>query len=203
MRHHEETLSTVEPIYVNPNGGSFTVRDDGSITVDAEREGRPAGIARAEQNGNGEWYVAPRTPVEELLAGIWAAVLRVERVGRNDNLFELGGHSLLAVQLLSRVRQVYGVDLSLEVVYSGEFTVAELAKAVGQAVFEAPQEHRRRQYLDLCRGQLDSEGQPVEPLANGSDCRGVLLCEREPNLTLRRAMEKERDRGIGRQFRQR
>ena len=39
-------------------------------------------------------------------------------------------HSLLAVQLLSRVRQIYGVDLSLEVVYSGEFMVAELAKAI-------------------------------------------------------------------------
>jgi hypothetical protein len=51
-------------------------------------------------------------------------------VGVHDNFFESGGHSLLAVQLLSRVRQVYGVDLSLEVVYSGEFTVAELAKAV-------------------------------------------------------------------------
>ena len=51
-------------------------------------------------------------------------------VGIHDNFFELGGHSLLAVQLLSRVRQIYGVDLSLEVVYSGEFTVAELAKAV-------------------------------------------------------------------------
>ena len=51
-------------------------------------------------------------------------------VGVHENFFELGGHSLLAVQLLSRVRQIYGVDLSLEVVYSGEFTVAELAKAV-------------------------------------------------------------------------
>ncbi len=51
-------------------------------------------------------------------------------MGVHDNFFESGGHSLLAVQLLSRVRQIYGVDLSLEVVYSGEFTVAELAKAV-------------------------------------------------------------------------
>src|SRR5687767_15925464 len=49
---------------------------------------------------------------------------------RSENFFELGGHSLLAVQLLSRVRQIYSVDLSLEVVYSGDFTVAELAKAV-------------------------------------------------------------------------
>ena len=72
----------------------------------------------------------PRTPLERELAELWAALLNVPAVGVHDNFFELGGHSLLAVQLLSRVRQIYGVDLSLEVVYSGEFTVAELAKAV-------------------------------------------------------------------------
>lgn len=73
---------------------------------------------------------APRTPLERELAELWAALLNVPAVGVDDNFFELGGHSLLAVQLLSRVRQIYGMELSLEVVYSGEFTVAELAKAV-------------------------------------------------------------------------
>jgi FkbH-like protein len=72
----------------------------------------------------------PRTPVEGHLAELWAGLLNVPAVGIHDNFFELGGHSLLAVQLLSRVRQIYGVDLSLEVVYSGDFTVAELAKAL-------------------------------------------------------------------------
>jgi acyl carrier protein len=72
----------------------------------------------------------PRTPLERELSEIWAALLNLPSVGVHDNFFEFGGHSLLAVQLLSRVRQIYGVDLSLEVVYSGEFTVAELAKAV-------------------------------------------------------------------------
>ncbi len=72
----------------------------------------------------------PRTPLERDLAALWAELLHVTSVGVHENFFELGGHSLLAVQLLSRVRHIYGVDLSLEVVYSGEFTVAELAKAV-------------------------------------------------------------------------
>ena len=57
-------------------------------------------------------------------------MLNVEALGVHDNFFELGGHSLLAVQLLSRIRQTQGVELSLEVVYSGEFTVAELAKTI-------------------------------------------------------------------------
>lgn len=72
----------------------------------------------------------PRTPLERELAELWAGLLNVSSVGVHDNFFELGGHSLLAVQLLSRVRQVFGVELSLEVVYTGDFTVAELAKAV-------------------------------------------------------------------------
>ncbi|HEV2447960.1 MAG TPA: HAD-IIIC family phosphatase, partial [Candidatus Sulfopaludibacter sp.] len=72
----------------------------------------------------------PRTPLEQELAELWAGLLNLSAAGIDENFFELGGHSLLAVQLLSRVRQIYGVELSLEVVYSGEFTVAELAKAV-------------------------------------------------------------------------
>ena len=72
----------------------------------------------------------PRTPLERDLAELWAGLLNLPAVGVHSNFFELGGHSLLAVQLLSRVRQIYLVDLSLEVVYSGEFTVAELAKAI-------------------------------------------------------------------------
>jgi len=73
---------------------------------------------------------APRTALERDLVALWAELLNVEAVGIHENFFELGGHSLLAVQLLSRVRQIYAVDLSLEVVYSGEFMVAELAKAI-------------------------------------------------------------------------
>jgi hypothetical protein len=51
-------------------------------------------------------------------------------VGLYDNFFDLGGHSLLAVQLLSRVRQIHEVDVSLELVYSGDFTVYALAQAI-------------------------------------------------------------------------
>ncbi|HEX6373281.1 MAG TPA: amino acid adenylation domain-containing protein, partial [Longimicrobium sp.] len=58
-------------------------------------------------------YEPPTGVVEEILAGIWAEVLRVERVGRRDQFFDLGGHSLMAVQVISRVRQALGVKVSL------------------------------------------------------------------------------------------
>src|SRR5205807_1891235 len=58
-------------------------------------------------------FVAPRTPGEELLVGIWAQVPGVEQVGIHDNFFELGGHSLLVTQVISRIRNTFQVDLPL------------------------------------------------------------------------------------------
>jgi acyl carrier protein len=62
-------------------------------------------------------YEAPAGKVEQALAGIWAELLGVERVGRGDGFFALGGHSLLAVQMISRVRQEIGVELALDAVF--------------------------------------------------------------------------------------
>jgi FkbH-like protein len=73
---------------------------------------------------------ASGSPLEQKLAQMWADLLSLPSVGIHQNFFDLGGHSLLAVQLLSLVRQTFGLDLSLKVVYSGDFTVAELAKAI-------------------------------------------------------------------------
>ena len=78
-----------------------------------------------------EKYVAPRTPIEEMLAQIWAQVLKLERVGIHDNFFEVGGHSLLATQLLSRIRTSFKVELALRELFA-RATVAELAQSIGQ-----------------------------------------------------------------------
>ncbi|HEX8904980.1 MAG TPA: amino acid adenylation domain-containing protein, partial [Longimicrobiaceae bacterium] len=74
-------------------------------------------------------FVAPRGPVEEALAGIWAELLGVDRVGANDGFFELGGHSLLATRVASRVRDVFGVELPVRALFEAP-TVAELAGRV-------------------------------------------------------------------------
>src|SRR5262249_29406494 len=68
--------------------------------------------------GRAEQYEALRTPVEEILAGIWADLLKVERVGRQDNFFSLGGHSLLAMQMISRIREIVGLDASLASIFA-------------------------------------------------------------------------------------
>jgi len=64
-----------------------------------------------------ETYVAPRTPVEAELARIWCEVLGCERVGVHDNFFDLGGHSLTAVQVVTRVRLAFNLELPLHSVF--------------------------------------------------------------------------------------
>ncbi|MEH2095023.1 amino acid adenylation domain-containing protein, partial [Nostoc sp.] len=78
-----------------------------------------------------EKYVAPRTPIEEILALIWQQVLKVELLGRHDNFFELGGHSLLATQLISRVRSSLKVELPLRSLFAAP-TIAQLAPSIQQ-----------------------------------------------------------------------
>ncbi len=62
-------------------------------------------------------YIAPKGPVEELIAQIWQGLLHVEQIGQNDHFFQLGGHSLLATQLLSRLRDQLDIDLPLRIFF--------------------------------------------------------------------------------------
>ncbi len=81
--------------------------------------------------------LAPRTPTEEVVAAIWAEVLRVERVGADDDFFELGGHSLLATQVVSRVRSALGCELPLRAVFEVP-TVAGMSRRVDRLRSGAP-----------------------------------------------------------------
>ncbi len=89
--------------------------------VSAQRRSRPRDEAD---------FVAPRTPLEQKVAEMWSEVLGYDEVGVHDNFFDLGGHSLLAMQILSRMRETFQVELSPRLLVSGEFTVAGLTNSV-------------------------------------------------------------------------
>ena len=80
-------------------------------------------------------YEAPLSAIETKLAAIWAQVLKVEQVGRNNNFFALGGHSLLATRVASSVRSSLGVELTIRTVFETS-SLAELAESVEDLIFE-------------------------------------------------------------------
>ncbi|WP_292766899.1 non-ribosomal peptide synthetase, partial [Nostoc sp. NOS(2021)] len=77
-------------------------------------------------------FIPPATPIEQMLAGIWAEVLGIEKIGIYNNFFELGGHSLLATQVISQVRKVFQQEVSLRRLFE-QPTIAGLAKDIEQA----------------------------------------------------------------------
>ncbi|HEX8088364.1 MAG TPA: phosphopantetheine-binding protein, partial [Blastocatellia bacterium] len=77
-------------------------------------------------------FASPRSPLEELLAGVWADVLGVERVGVHDDFFEMGGQSILATQLISKIQQILPIELPLRTIFEAP-TVAQLAVAIEQS----------------------------------------------------------------------
>ncbi len=90
-----------------------------------DRRALPAPDRRAAAAG----AVEPRDPLEELLAGVWAEVLRLDRVGVHDDFFLLGGHSLLATQVISRLHQALGMEVPLRWLFEAP-TVAGLARKI-------------------------------------------------------------------------
>ncbi|MFZ4471104.1 MAG: condensation domain-containing protein, partial [Pirellula sp.] len=74
-------------------------------------------------------YVAPRTPIEQQLASIWAEMLGIEAIGIHDNFFALGGHSLLATRVIAGISSTFQVELPLRKLFEAP-TIAELATEI-------------------------------------------------------------------------
>ena len=118
------------PDYMVPS--AFVVLDALPLTPNGklDRLALPApNLARPELDTN---FVAPRNALEEQLVEIWVEVLGVTRVGVHDDFFELGGHSLRATQLVSRVREVFQVELPLLSLFE-EPTIGGLAERIEEA----------------------------------------------------------------------
>ncbi|MFZ0592502.1 MAG: non-ribosomal peptide synthetase [Bryobacteraceae bacterium] len=80
-------------------------------------------------------YAAPETEIEQEVTAILSALLGGRRIGLADNFFRLGGHSLLAAQVISRVRQTFGVELPIRTVFETP-TVAGLSRAIEQKMVD-------------------------------------------------------------------
>jgi amino acid adenylation domain-containing protein len=96
-----------------------------------DRKALPAPEAGA-PSGPGASGAAPRTATESAVAGIWAGVLGVERIGVRDSFFLLGGHSLNGARVVARLRDLYGIELSLRSLFAAP-TLEELARVVDEA----------------------------------------------------------------------
>ena len=103
------------PLYMVPTRYVLLERFPLNAHGKVERRALPAPErGRAE---TGVEYVAPRTPLEETVASIWAEVLRQDRVGVKDSFFALGGHSLLAMQVTSRIREALEMEIPLRTLF--------------------------------------------------------------------------------------
>ncbi|HKR11124.1 MAG TPA: amino acid adenylation domain-containing protein, partial [Pyrinomonadaceae bacterium] len=138
------------PEYMIP--GAFVVLESLPLTPNGKIDRRvllemESGRAKAEQE-----TIQPRTPIEEVLLGIWKSVLRLEEIGVEENFFELGGHSLLATQVMSRVREAFGVEVALRHLFESP-TIADLAQQIEQSL-------KRRSGLQLA---------PIRPVSRDVD----------------------------------
>jgi acyl carrier protein len=85
---------------------------------------------------DGAEYVEPRTEAERVVAGIWAEVLGVARVGLNDDFFALGGHSLRATRVISHVRKALGTDVPVRALFDAP-TLGAFVEQVGRSAVSA------------------------------------------------------------------
>ena len=108
-----------------------------------------------------EGYVAPRTELEEVLAGIFSEVLRAERIGVFDDFFELGGHSLLATQIASRVRETLHTELPVRKIFE-EPTINGLARLMVEDESEPGRTERNAKLLlQLALASEDDDASPT------------------------------------------
>ncbi len=123
------------PAYMVP---ADVVLLDSLPTTPSGKVDRPA-LPEPEAPARERRFVAPSSPTEELMAGIWRQLLGVDEVDLYDDFFDLGGHSLLAPQLLARIQETFQVDLPLRVLFAAS-TVAQLSAVLEERLLEQIEE---------------------------------------------------------------
>jgi amino acid adenylation domain-containing protein len=120
------------PEYMVPT--AFVVVD--ALPLTANGKINRGGLPMPERGALAVEYETPRTPTEDVLARIWCEVLRLDRVGVNDNFFDLGGHSLVAMRLIGRVREAFQVELPVRTLFETRLphTIAGMALVVEEKI---------------------------------------------------------------------
>ncbi|MEO3785212.1 amino acid adenylation domain-containing protein [Actinocorallia sp. B10E7] len=129
--------------------GTIVELDSFPLTTAGKTDRRALAARPLPEEGGDAGYDPPRTPVERWLADRWEESLGRTRVGIHDDFFSLGGHSLLAVRVLSRIADLYGVEIPLDAFFTRP-TIAALAERISAA--EAPDD-----LLDLIERLTDEE----------------------------------------------
>jgi amino acid adenylation domain-containing protein len=124
------------PDYMVPT--FFIYLDQIPVTTNGKTDRKILPAPDLNQRNMGNTYIAPRNTLEEELVSIWQEVLKVEKIGVNDNFFTLGGHSLLATQVISRLRHHYGMDIPLRALFD-QPTIETLSIEVEQLIKEKMQ----------------------------------------------------------------
>ncbi len=124
------------PNYMVPSG--FVILDSLPLTANGKVDRQNLPAPDRSRPDLAATYIAPRNPIEQKLAPIWAELLGSEQIGANEHFFDLGGHSLIATQMLVRVREVFQVDLSFDRLFDSP-TLAGFAQLIEQAPPLEPQ----------------------------------------------------------------
>ncbi|MCG8620153.1 MAG: amino acid adenylation domain-containing protein, partial [Desulfobacterales bacterium] len=111
----QDRLRNILPAYMIPS--RFVILEDMPLTASGKIDRKA--LPGLDQKVLSQGYTPPGTPVQEILASVWAKVLGLPAVGIHDNFFELGGHSLLATQVISRVNTLLGVEVSVRDLFEG------------------------------------------------------------------------------------
>ena len=157
------------PEYMVPS--TFVFIGSLPLTANGKVDRRALPVPESSDPSRPDSFIAPETATEELVAGIWAKALGVQRVGRKDNFFDLGGHSLLVTKVISQMRKASGLQLPLRVLFDAP-ALDELAKAVDDIKAGKDAGEPALREIDLAaEASLDLSIEPASPyIATGEPC---------------------------------
>ena len=131
----KDFLATRLPDYLVPSMFVMMLSLPRTITGKIDRRALPS--IDQERDAAGRAYLAPRTQIEEVIAAIWSQVLNLRKIGIEENFFDIGGHSLLATQVVSRMHNLFGIELPLQTLFENT-TIAQLGKQVEALIKKGP-----------------------------------------------------------------